>query len=91
MTSDSLEALMNRRPRKITRDPSTATVARIDEEGTWVSVQGADPRQPIGPCRGGARLVDGDLFPADPIITVGTNVLLVWTNDGPWVAAVEQL
>lgn len=91
--TDTLEALFDRRPRKIERAPTTATVARIDREGTWVSVPGADPRQPLGPCRGGAHVAaggEGELVPEDSPLVVGMNVLLVWTDDGPWIAGMER-
>lgn len=59
----------------VVRDPVTAVVTRSDETGVWVSTEGGDLAHPIGPCRG---------FAEDAGVDVGTNVLLVWTDDGPW-------
>ncbi|MSZ75530.1 MAG: hypothetical protein F2667_00315 [Actinobacteria bacterium] len=60
---------------KITRDPATARVVRADTSGVWVALIGSDVDTPVGPCRGGAGA------------GVGTIVLLVYTAQGPWIAA----
>lgn len=65
---------------RLDRPPATATVVRSDATGVWVAVLGADIRHPTGPCWG-ARDHTGHQ------LAVGTVVLLVSTDQGPWVAA----
>jgi hypothetical protein len=58
-------------PPKITRDPVTARVTRVDAEGVWAVPLGGDMRIPVGPCRGTAA--------------VGDVCLVIWTQELPWV------
>lgn len=88
---DLLDSLIDRTPRTIDHPPATAVIARVDVDGTWVTIPGDDPRQPYGPCRGGSRDDGTGTIVPDAGMTVGTNVLLVWTADGPWIAAREHL
>jgi len=60
----------------------TALVVRSDSTGVFAAEVGGDPRSPIGPCRGAA--------PGGTRLPVGTVVLLVRTDLGPWVAAVDE-
>ena len=53
------------------RSAYTAEVTRVDESGVWAVPLGDDKLHPIGPCRGTAAV--GDL------------VLLVLTQEHPWV------
>ncbi|TIC78774.1 hypothetical protein [Nocardioides sp. GY 10127] len=55
--------------------PVTAQIVRTDDSGVWAAQIGDDTRHPVGPCYGGAGL------------PVGTLVLLVDTDEGPWIAA----
>lgn len=59
-------------------EPVTARVVRLDG-GAWVAVLDGDQRVPIGPCRGPAGLEVGDV------------VLVLFTNERPWIAAVDQM
>lgn len=72
---------LSRRPARAPREPVTARVVRADPSADggarWVVPLGADQRHPIGPCRGGAG------------VPVGAVVLLVWTDERPWIAAWE--
>lgn len=64
------------KPRKIERSPLTARVTKIDAEGgIWAAPVGGDHRTPVGPCRGSDLLKRGDV------------VLIVWTQERPWVLA----
>lgn len=91
--SNPLEVLLDRAPARQAEPPETARVVRSDASGVWCAPLGGDTRHPIGPCRGGKRPV----FVADPAphtevqaLSVGTVVLLVHTDDGPWVARWEE-
>lgn len=76
--SDTLDSLGGRRtPRRTDDRPVTAEVVLVDDTGIHVAPLGADTAQPVGPCRG-------------PALTVGDLVLLVWTDDGPWVVPQEN-
>lgn len=74
------------RPAAIGTTAHTGQVVRSDDTGVWVAPVLGDTRHPIGPCRGATRRTDTgwEQLPA------GTTVLLVLTDDGPWVAAHEQ-
>lgn len=73
---DTAGALLGRRPRRISHDPVTAKVVRVDG-GRYVVALDDDERHPIGPCRG-------------PEVAVGDVVLVIWTaNDLPWIAQVD--
>lgn len=67
---------------------ATGRVVRSDDTGVWVAPVGGDTRHPLGPCRGATRPVGAG--PAWERLPAGTVVLLVLTDDGPWVAAHEQ-
>lgn len=60
----------------------TALVVRSDSTGVWCVPAGGNRSAPIGPCRGGA--------PGRTRLPVGTVVLLVRTDYGPWVAAFDE-
>lgn len=87
MGRDVFEALLARGPTPVRRDPATAVVTRSGDDGVFVTLLEDDPRTPLGPCRGGRRRnAAGDL----EWIPKGTTVLLVWTDDGPWITAWEE-
>lgn len=83
------DAILEKRPSQITREPVTATVVVSDNTGVHVAPVDSDNRVPIGPCLGATRpaLVDGELV--DRQLPVGAAVLLVFTDAGPWVANSE--
>jgi hypothetical protein len=91
-----LEVLLDRRPAKQTRGPVTARVVRSDASGVWCTPLGGDVRHPIGPCRGATRraftAADGTGHRHDSVeqLPVGMVVLLVFTDERPWVAAWEE-
>ncbi|MFW6776065.1 hypothetical protein ACOACO_17410 [Nocardioides sp. CPCC 205120] len=86
--SDLLRQLASGRPPSIERPPSTGVVVRSDRSGVWVARIDDDTRDPIGPCRGGRRYGAGGVLERLP---VGTPVLLVWTDERPWIAAHDLL
>lgn len=98
VTANPLEVLLNRAPARKVEPPATARVVRSDTSGVWVAPVGGDTRHPIGPCRGATRRVfelagAGDLAHRHDHVEqlpVGMVVLLVHTDDGPWVAAWEE-
>lgn len=67
------------KPPAIARGPVTGRVTRVDSQGVWVVPVGGDLRTPIGPCRG----------PSD--IPVGTVVMVIYTQERPWVFGAELL
>lgn len=67
------------KPPAITRGPVTGRVTRVDAQGVWVVPVGGDLRTPVGPCRG----------PSD--IPVGTVVMVIYTQERPWVFGAELL
>lgn len=67
------------KPPGITRGPVTGRVTKVDAQGVWVVPVGGDLRTPVGPCRG----------PAD--IPVGTVVMVIYTQERPWVFGAELL
>lgn len=76
--------LNNRTPpvsstRGSSRPPVTGRVVRSDETGTWVAPIDGDQRHPLGPCRG----------PSD--LEVGTIVMVISTQERPWVFGAELL
>lgn len=73
MALNDLGSLLGGRPQAIDRTPQTALVVRSDDAGVWVAPVGSDARHPIGPCYGPLRT------------PVGALVILVWTQDRPWV------
>lgn len=93
-----LEVLLERRPAKTSRGPLTARVVRSDASGVWVAPLGGDVRHPVGPCRGAKRrkFTDagdgGTAHRHDELeqLPTGTVVLLVFTDERPWVAAWEE-
>lgn len=80
MSGADFEQVLNGRPHKIPRPPTTARVVRVDG-GIFAAPLDADTRHPIGPCRGPG------VGPAG--VMVGDVVLLVWTNERPWIAQVD--
>lgn len=61
----------------------TARTTRVDVSGVWVTPLGDDHRDQVwGPCRG--------VIPPAPEVTP-TVVLLVQTQERPWVVAFEEL
>lgn len=67
------------KPPAITRGPVTGRVTKVDAQGVWVVPVGGDLRTPVGPCRG----------PSD--IPVGTVVMVIYTQERPWVFGAELL
>ncbi len=67
------------KPPAIARGPVTGRVTRVDGQGVWVVPVDGDLRTPIGPCRG----------PSD--IPVGTVVMVIYTQERPWVFGAELL
>lgn len=67
------------KPPAITRGPVTGRVTRVDGQGVWVVPIGGDLRTPVGPCRG----------PSD--IPLGTVVMVIYTQERPWVFGAELL
>lgn len=79
-----------------------AVVVRSDASGVWAAYLGADPRSPLGPCRGAVRRPRTTTEPTtagtDPHhhdqlrdrLPVGTRVLVVEATDGPWVVAHDE-
>jgi hypothetical protein len=64
----------HRRPIVSTPPPVTGTVVRADDSGVWVAPLDGDTRHPLGPCMGAGGCVVDDI------------VLLIQTDQGPWVA-----
>jgi hypothetical protein len=93
-----LEFLFESKPVKHTRGPCTARVVRSDASGVWCAPLEADTRHPIGPCRGATRRAfalggAGDAeHRHDQLeqLPVGTVVLLVFTDERPWVVAWDE-
>jgi hypothetical protein len=93
-----IEVLLDRRPARVSRGPMTARVVRSDGSGVWCVPLDGDVRHPIGPCRGASRRVFTDAGEGGTIhrhdqleqLPAGTVVLLVFTNERPWVAAWEE-
>lgn len=67
------------KPPAITRGPVTGRITKVDAQGVWVVPVGGDLRTPVGPCRG----------PSD--IPVGTLVMVIYTQERPWVFGAELL
>lgn len=75
--------------------PLPAVVTRSDTTGVWCTAVDGDQRHPLGPCKGATRLaavttgVDGTGVHTHPLtverLPVRTRVLLLLTDDGPWV------
>lgn len=86
------------RPAAIARPPVTGRVVRSDASGVWATPLDGDTRHPIGPCRGARRPVFESTGAGDAAhrhdtleqLPVGVLVLLVFTDDGPWVAGWEE-
>lgn len=95
---NALEVLLHRAPPKTARRPVTARVIRSDASGVWCAPLEADVRHPIGPCRGATRRRftsagdGGTAHRHDELerLPVGTLVLLVFTDERPWVAAWDE-
>ncbi len=75
-------------------DPFPAIVTRSDVTGVWCTREGGDAGFPIGPCSGATRVAltssSTDGAPHTHTLTVErlpvrTRVLLLFTDDGPWV------
>jgi hypothetical protein len=75
-------------------EPFPAVVVRSDVTGVWCSPLEGDQRFPLGPCRGATRVAltssSTDGAPHAHTLTVErlpvrTSVLLLLTDDGPWV------
>lgn len=58
--------------------PTTGRVVKVTSEGPWVVPLDGDERHPVGPCRGPAGVQRHDI------------VLLVYTDEAPWIAAVDR-
>ena len=58
--------------------PTTCLVVRKDSKGAWVVPLGEDTRHPIGPCDVG-----------DLTVAKGNIVLLIFTQERPWITAVS--
>lgn len=86
MAVNALDGLLDGRPRSIERPPTTARVVRSDDSGVWVVPLGYDTRHPVGPCRGAWRPTEV----GTERLPTGVVVLLVWTQERPWVAAWEE-
>jgi hypothetical protein len=92
------EVLTGRAPARTRRDPVTARVVRSDSTGVWCAPLGADTRHPLGPCRGATRRVFDVTGGGEAAhrhdrleqLPAGTVVLLVFTDERPWVAAWEE-
>ena len=67
------------KPPAIQRTPVTGRVTKVDSQGVWVVPVDGDLRTPIGPCRG----------PSD--IPLGTVVMVIYTQERPWVFGAELL
>lgn len=93
-----LEVLLDGRPSRRTRASATARVVRSDTSGVWCVPLGGDTRHPFGPCRGATRRVFTETGAGDAAhrhdqverLPVGMVVLLVFTDERPWVAAWEE-
>lgn len=93
-----LEVLLDRRPAKVARGPVTARVVRSDASGVWCAPLEGDTRHPIGPCRGGRRRrfietgAGDEAHRHDDLVQLpaGTVVLLVFTDERPWITAWEE-
>lgn len=95
---NGLDVLLHRTAPKQARGPMTARVVRSDASGVWCAPLAADVRHPLGPCRGATRRKFTDA--GDGGVThrhdeleqlpVGAVVLLVLTDERPWVAAWEE-
>lgn len=82
--------------------PLTGQVVRIDGSGVWVAELGSSHAHPIGPCRSavpthadptttafvdeGTVVINRTTDEAYKPLKVGDIVLLVYTDQGPWVA-----
>lgn len=77
--ADLFRSLIEGRPAAAEPElPVTGRVVKVTTEGAFVVPLEADTRYPIGPCRGPGGVTEGDV------------VLLVFTQDRPWVALVDQ-
>ncbi|MBB3041029.1 hypothetical protein [Nocardioides soli] len=76
MTRDGFRQFLNGRPTVEAAEAVTAKVIRVDG-GIHAVALDDDERHPIGPCRGPAEVQVGDI------------VLLIETNELPWVAQVD--
>lgn len=78
--------------------PFVALVTRSDSTGVWCAPPGADERSPIGPCKAATRIALTTNSGADSHthtlkverLPVRTRVLLLLTDDGPWVLAHDR-
>lgn len=84
-----LDTLLNipAKPSSTGSGPQSAVVVQSGPEGVLVSEIGGDARHPVGPCSGATRRTATGALQRLP---VGTRVLLVHTDDGPWVAAHDE-
>lgn len=91
MSSASFDRAVLRRPPASPAAPRamSANVTRSDSSGVWVTPQGGDQNHPSGPCRGALRLSPfqpGQTTPqAYERLPIGTRVLYVVADDGPWI------
>lgn len=81
------EDMLNGQPPRIVQEPVTGRVVRSDASGVWVVPLGGDTRHPVGPCRGGWRRNDAGVL---ELVGVGVVVLIVWTQERPWVAGWDK-
>ncbi|GAA4117389.1 hypothetical protein GCM10022215_17960 [Nocardioides fonticola] len=75
--NETFGRLVGDTPGRFARGPVTARVVKVDPTGAWASPLGTSTDSPVGPCLG-------------PSPAVGSVVLLVFTDDGPWIAAVDS-
>ena len=75
--------LVAHRPPRIDRPPTEAVVVQVANGQVFAAPIGGDTQQPLGPFRG-KKTVDGNPIP------VGAHVLIVFTDDGPWITAIDE-
>lgn len=78
-----LEDLIQHRPTTLSYPPVSAIVTQVAGADVLVTPVGADPAHPLGPCKGVKSLAGNPL-------AVGAHVLVIFTSDGPWIAAVDE-
>ncbi|WP_432542314.1 hypothetical protein [Kineococcus sp. SYSU DK002] len=84
------QVVLGRKPAPPVPRATSGNVTRSDSTGVWVTAQGGDQNHPSGPCRGAVRpvLAQGGATTYEPL-PIGTRVLYVSGDDGPWVIAWE--
>lgn len=83
------QAVLGRRTPPTVPRATSGSVTRSDASGVWVTATGGDENHPSGPCRGATRPVlvtaGTTVSLVDVLLPIGTRVLYVVADDGPWI------